>query len=246
MLGEGDREADRKVTRRLARVAPRRAALAVGAVVGAVLLAAFVAAGDQVPLATEGERRVGLFELPTIPDPGATPTEPAPLEQRQQDEISGIGTLGVLLQAGLILVAAVVFVISIRTVRTWQRTKPDRRAIIPDPPMAPIPDELVDAIDEGIEAHGERPGRRRHRRVLGPPRGGGRPRRCRAGRLRDALRAGRPRARRAPRAARRRRGAARALPNRALLTPSPRRARPDGRARRAPRSIRAAIVGSPA
>ena len=131
----------------------RRAGLAIAAVAGALLLTAFVATGDQVPLATEGERR-WTIEGPAMPDTTLVPTEPATSESTTRTgDISGVGLFGVLMQAAILLAAAVLLVLSVRTMQTWRRANRDvDRPPIPEPPAGVRPNDVVDALDEGIEA----------------------------------------------------------------------------------------------
>jgi len=136
----------------------RRAGLAITAVAGALLLTAFVATGDQVPLATQGERR-WTIEGPAMPDTTRVPTEPATSESTTRTgDISGVGLFGVLMQAAILLAAAVLLVLSVRTMQTWRRANRDvDRPPIPEPPLALRPNDVVDALDEGIEAMADGP-----------------------------------------------------------------------------------------
>jgi Domain of unknown function (DUF4129) len=130
----------------------RRHAIAIGLAVTAVVLVAIVASGPRVPLATEGDDGWDLF-IPNM----TPPTLPA----RQVDRSSfthpvhtpGIGAFALLAQVVLIMMAAALLVVSGRAVaRNWRRFRRD-----PAPPLADLelrahPHELVDAIDEGLEA----------------------------------------------------------------------------------------------
>ena len=131
----------------------RRTVIAVALAVVAVVLVAMVAAGARVPLATEGEGGWDLF-IPNLP-PQTLP--PAAAERRtvveRPADVPGIGAFALLAQVVVIMMATALLVVSGRAVaRNWRHFQRE-----PAPPLvdlAPVvrPHELVDAIDEGIEA----------------------------------------------------------------------------------------------
>jgi Domain of unknown function (DUF4129) len=130
----------------------RRTGMIVAIVAAAVVLVAFVSAGDGVRLATEGS---GGWYLDAPQGPPRQADELAPTDRRNGEpiDVPGAGAIGVLAQAVVILVASALLFVSGRAVlRTWRRTKPDPA---PEPPIEdPVlhPHEIVDAIDEGLEA----------------------------------------------------------------------------------------------
>jgi len=146
MSGGGDGGAVRSPPR-------RRSAIAVGLAVAAVVVVAMVAAGARVPLATEGDGGWDLF-IPNMTPPTL------PVQQldrtsfiRESAQTPGVGAFALLAQVVIIMLAAALIAVSGRAVaRNWRRFQRE-----PVPPLAdfvPVtrPHELVDAIDEGIEA----------------------------------------------------------------------------------------------
>jgi Domain of unknown function (DUF4129) len=130
----------------------RRRTTVIAIAAAVIVLVAMVSAGGQVPLATQGAGGFNLGE-PVTPE---QPNERPPPDRRTTEQTAdapGMGALGVLAQAILIVVAGALLYLSGRAaMRTWRRTKYEQ----PEPPdelqrMVP-PLELVDAIDEGLAA----------------------------------------------------------------------------------------------
>ena len=181
------------------------------------------------PAGDRGRRRVG----PVHPEhdsrrPSRRSARPhAVTSPASRREVPGIGAFAVLAQVVVIMMAAALLVVSGRAVaRSWRRFERE-----PAPPLADLaagdpPPRARRRPRRGHRGDGRGPGRRRHRRVLGPARGGGRRRRRRAAAVGDAVGAGRPGARRLRRPGGGDRRAPRALPHGPLLAPPPRRGRP--------------------
>ncbi len=131
----------------------RRTGIAVGGAIAAVVLVAMVASGSRVPLATEGQGGWELFipnlqsqPLPTVPARQDTVT-PGP------SSVPGVGAFAVLFQVVVIMMAAALLVVSGRAVaRSWRRYDRQRAPELDDLPPVARPNELVDALDEGIGA----------------------------------------------------------------------------------------------
>jgi hypothetical protein len=131
----------------------RRAGIAIGLAIVAVVLVAMVAAGRRVPLATEGEGGWDLFiphaQSPppvTVPTPRQTGVEP-------RSNVPGIGAFALLFQVLVIMMATTLVVVSGRAVaRSWRRYQPTSAPPLADLPSVTSPHELVDALDEGIDA----------------------------------------------------------------------------------------------
>jgi hypothetical protein len=131
----------------------RRAGVAVGVAGVAVVLVALVASGSHVPLASEGDGGWDLY-IPNLP---SQPLEPPPADQQQvveqPNDVPGVGTIALMAQVIIILAAAALLAVSARAVaRNWKRLQRDPSPMFADTEMVKRPDQLVDAIDEGIEA----------------------------------------------------------------------------------------------
>jgi hypothetical protein len=131
----------------------RRARIAVGVAIVAVVLVAMVAAGSRVPLATEGEGGWDLF-IPHVSSqpPVTTPTtRQTGLEDRSN--VPGIGAFALLFQVVVIMMATALVVVGGRAMaRSWRRYQPHPAPPLADLPPIARPHELVDALDEGIDA----------------------------------------------------------------------------------------------
>ena len=136
----------------------RRTGIAVGLAVVAVVLVAMVAAGARVPLATEGEGGWELF-IPNLPPPTLPPAAgERPRVLKEPAQVPGVGAFALLAQVVLIMMAAALLLVSGRAVaRNWRRFQRDPAPPFVDLPPVVHPHELVDAIDEGIEAMAEGP-----------------------------------------------------------------------------------------
>jgi hypothetical protein len=137
--------------------APTRNRLVLALATVAVMLVTLVAAGERVPLATEGGTSVHPTTRPSSNAPNdATKPQPPPSEQEVQ--VPGDGAVGVIFQAFLI-----VFGLAFLGAGGWalvlmwsRRYESDDGPVPPEPNTRDVrSDEIVEALDEGLEALGE-------------------------------------------------------------------------------------------
>ncbi len=113
---------------------------------------ALVAAGERVPLATEGGGGVHIT-TPSTPTERTEVTQVPPRSEKPV-KVPGEGAIAVAIQSAFIIGALAFLVGGGRALeQLWRRRdEPDHEDTVP-PGKAPTrPDEIVDVLDEGIEA----------------------------------------------------------------------------------------------
>jgi len=137
-----------------ASIGRRRLVLAL--VTAGVVLVALVAAGDRVQIATGSGVGVDRAERPS-PAPQEV-AEPAPAPRITDPvAIPGAGTLAVVVQSALIVAGVAVLIAGGRAfVRMWPRSDESEERL-PAPAPRLRPDEIVEVLDEGLEALADGP-----------------------------------------------------------------------------------------
>jgi hypothetical protein len=131
--------------------ARRRNGLVLGLAIVGVVLIALVASGDRVPIASGDGSGVHLAVRPPPPTPEEAAQPPAP-HVNEPVEVPGAGVFAVVVQAALILACVSILVAGGWAVmELWPRSE-EIEEVEPDLVPRARPDELVDAVDEGLEA----------------------------------------------------------------------------------------------
>jgi Domain of unknown function (DUF4129) len=135
-------------------VAPtgRRNGFVLALVTVGVVLVALVAAGGHVPIATEGGGGVGLAPTRSPSQPVEVEPQPSPRTGDPID-VPGAGAIAVALQAALIISGLAILVSGgWALVHAWARRDEPAGDDVDEPAPPLRPDEIVDVLDEGLDA----------------------------------------------------------------------------------------------